>query len=232
MSSSTTVNVLEAVLLPVAAAAMGIFVKWATNRVGDRGWKREYASLGFEWMLAAFLFVLAFSFKAGVDQLDARRETEVSAIQLISLGDPSLTPRLEDPDLGSVRLFCDRVAMSNLNAPRLQQADMNHFLHASLTSIKNSRQRLDVAGCQRFVGSQERQEQLNNSRTLTLAFAVVVLLTTWVVSIVVQEWGYEKSSVRRGSSRTTERLRVWRGILLPDAVGLLFLLMTLFVVPR
>jgi hypothetical protein len=230
------VSLVEAIMIPIAAAGMGIFVKWATSRDRPRRWKREYANIGFELILAAFLFCAALSFKAWAEQPEVSRESRISLIQLSAL-EPSVPARLEDPDLGAGRIFCKNLALAELGsskeARQFSTDDLVKFREKELTSVQDPQRRGRVATCQNFLSVNDRADRLARRIVAGIILAVLILVVTWPLSVIVEEHGYEPSPARMAdSSMTSDQLSITVGILLPVAVGLLFLLITPFVVAR
>jgi hypothetical protein len=228
------VNLVEAIIIPIAAAGMGIFVKWATSRDRPRRWKREYANIGFELILAAFLFCLSLSFKAWAEQAEVDKATRISLVQLINLEPSTVTPRLEDPDLGGGRVFCKNLALGELGTRkevgRFSKNDLAVFLKKELTSAQDPDRRVRVATCQSFLSANDRADRRLRRMVAGSILAVLILVVTWPLSVIVEEHGYEPSPA--GSGVAGDRLNIRVGILLPVAVGLLFLLMIPFVVGR
>jgi hypothetical protein len=226
-------NLVEAIMIPIVAASMGIFVKWATSRDRPRRWKREYANIGFERILAAFLFCLGLSFKAWAEQQEVGDSTQIALVQLINL-EPSLTARLEDPDLGGGRVFCKNLALDELSSPkgaeRFSKNDLASFLKKELTSVRDPERRVRVATCQSFLSVNDRADRRTRRMVAGSILAVLILVVTWPLSVIVEEHGYEQRPA--GSAVAGDRLNITFGILLPVAVGLLFLVITPFVVAR
>jgi hypothetical protein len=219
-------DVIEVVMVPIAAAIFGIFLKWANSSFsGKRGWKPEYASVGLELLLAAFIFLVSFTFKVHSARGDYQTVLEISAIQLVSM-DPSSGERVENPDTAGKVDHCGRLADSLVES----RENVDQFRKIELSEVTDPKMRLEVANCQRLLLAQRSIGRLDTFGLWGPLGLAILPFIMWTLSIVIEDWGHVTKEVDAPGAEPPRKTKVreldlFKGILVPDIVGLVFLLL-------